>query len=58
MADLSPLWIKQNLEKAQQELVVAEIAYCALKDKRSKFAQGILRVLEAKKKIVQAWREA
>ena len=56
--DLALLWIKQNLEKAKQELVLAEIGYCALKDKRTKYAQGIQRIIEAKRKIARVWEEA
>ena len=56
--DLAPLWIQQNLEAAKTNLLQAEIAYCALKDKHTKYAKGIERIIEAKRKIVQVWSEA
>jgi hypothetical protein len=57
--DLEPLlWIKQNLDKARNDLINIEISYCALRNKRTKYAKGIYRIIEAKRKIVQVWTEA
>ena len=56
--DLALLWIKQNLKKAENDLLQSEIAHCALNNKNTKFAQGIKRIMEAKRKVVQVWKEA
>ena len=56
--DLSPQWIRENLEEAKNDLMRAEVAHCALKDKRTKYAMGIERIIEAKRKIVQVWTDA
>lgn len=58
MKDLAPGWIKDSLEAAQNDLLRAEIAYCALNDKRTRYAHAINRIIEAKRKIVQVWIEA
>ena len=56
--DLSPQWIKENLQVARNDLVRAEVAYCSLTDKRTKYAEGIARMIEAKRKIVDIWLSA
>jgi len=58
MKDLAPGWIKDNLDAAKAELLRAEVAYCALKDKKTKYAKAIKRIAEAKRKVVQVWEEA
>lgn len=58
MKDQSAEWIKQNLEEAKKQLWPMEIGYCSLSNKRTKYAKGILRVIEAKRKVVKIWEEA
>ena len=58
MKDLAPGWIKNNLIEAKNDLCRAEVAYCALKDKRTCYAAAINRIIEAKRKVVQVWEQA
>ena len=56
--DLSGLWIKQNLTKSESELKESLKAYDCLQDKDTPYAKGILRVINARLKIVDVWSEA
>ena len=56
--DLGALWVKQNMELSQKELLETELAYSVLKDKRTKYAHHLLRIINARYKVVKVWREA
>ncbi len=55
--DLVSRWIKECLDAAKADHIRTEVAYCALKDKKTKYAQAIKRLAEAKRKVVQVWSE-
>ncbi len=58
MKDLALGWIREKLEEARADHIRTEVAYCALKNKKTKYAEAIRRLAEAKRKIVQIWIEA
>ena len=55
MNDLESQWIKECLDEARTDHIRVEVAYCALKDKKTKYAKAIKRIAEAKRKIVDIW---
>jgi hypothetical protein len=56
--DLSELWVKQNLMKAESELKESLKGYDRLQNKDTPYARGILRIINARLKIVDVWSEA
>ena len=53
--DLSPIWIKEHLAKAKTELKKTEDAYNSLQNKGTQYANGISRIMEAQRKVVEIW---
>ncbi len=56
--DLSELWVRQNLTKSESELKESLKAYDYLQNKDTPYAKGILRIINARLKIVDIWDEA
>jgi len=56
--DLSPFWIKENLEKAIKKFKKSESEYIAFKDKNLPYAIGLKRMMIARYMIVTIWSNA
>ena len=56
--DLSPMWIKENLEKARDQLKKTETVYSLLQNKDTQFAKGIARVAKAQREVIEIWLSA
>mgnify|MGYP001579835362 FL=1 len=55
--NLSNLWIEDATKKAKSDLKPVQEAYDSLKNKETRYAVGILRVLKIREKIVELWEK-